>query len=147
MSASAKFSITPAKKKFADSSRNTELSCQADRDRATTTENAQSDGSSGTPAVSPAPDGKARSKATKVVRIAGRSEGCQFAKDLPSFLVPSPDQDSTQRGGPEARSPGESDESDECGEGEKTGPDDQTRPSPFGIKLRRTNYSDRKSVV
>ncbi|XP_067086705.1 capping protein inhibiting regulator of actin dynamics [Osmerus mordax] len=140
MSASAKFSITPAKKKFADSSRNVELSCQADKDRGMT-ENAQSDGSSGTAAVSPAPDGKAQSKATKGVRVAGRSEGCQFAKDLPSFLVPSPDQDSTQREGPEARSPGESDEPGESGEGEKMGPDDQTRPSPFGIKLRRTNYS------
>ncbi|XP_046905582.1 capping protein inhibiting regulator of actin dynamics [Hypomesus transpacificus] len=140
MSASAKFSITPAKKKFAESSRNMELSCQADKDRGPT-ENAQSDGSSGTTAISPAPDSKAQSKATKVVRIAGRSEGCQFAKDLPSFLVPSPDQDSTQREGPEARSPGELDESDENLEGEKMGPDDQTRPSPFGIKLRRTNYS------
>uniref|UniRef100_A0A672REJ0 Capping protein inhibiting regulator of actin dynamics n=1 Tax=Sinocyclocheilus grahami TaxID=75366 RepID=A0A672REJ0_SINGR len=111
MSASAKFSITPARKKFADSKRNSESI-------------------------------KIQNRGSKVVRIADSAEECMFAKDLPSFLVPSPPHGSPKSQRSETGSPSqeESEDLDTKDEGDQK---DQSgeRPSPFGIKLRRTNYS------
>uniref|UniRef100_UPI003AB0EBC7 capping protein inhibiting regulator of actin dynamics n=1 Tax=Centroberyx gerrardi TaxID=166262 RepID=UPI003AB0EBC7 len=135
MSASAKFSITPAKKKFGDSNRNSEVFSLDDK------EATPPDTTCGTPAASPAPTSKAQNRTSKTVRISERgSDECMFAKDLPSFLVPSP---GTK---PEAaelkgRSQGEAEDAESREEGEERGPDGEDKPSPFGIKLRRTNYS------
>uniref|UniRef100_A0AAQ5ZF73 DUF4592 domain-containing protein n=1 Tax=Amphiprion ocellaris TaxID=80972 RepID=A0AAQ5ZF73_AMPOC len=100
MSASAKFSITPAKKKFGDSNRNSEVFATPSK----------------------------------------RSEECMFAKDLPSFLVPSP---GAKPEGAELKSRvhSETEASESREEAEERGQDGEDKPSPFGIKLRRTNYS------
>ncbi|XP_041646763.1 capping protein inhibiting regulator of actin dynamics [Cheilinus undulatus] len=126
MSASAKFSITPAKKKFGDSNRNSEVF------------GAEETEEEAAPSASPPPTAsRPQSRAGKTVRIVEKSsEECVFAKDLPSFLVPS-------RGAkPELldlKSRAKS-ETEAC-EGEDGGLDGEDKPSPFGIKLRRTNYS------
>ncbi|XP_047229806.1 capping protein inhibiting regulator of actin dynamics isoform X2 [Girardinichthys multiradiatus] len=130
MSASAKFSITPAKKKFGDSNRNSEVFNADNKDGKE--EASQSD--SPTPA-SQSPTFKPHTRTSKTVRIVERaSEECMFAKDLPSFLVPSPGDISE---GSEAKSHLQS----KTEEGEEQGQDGEDNPSPFGIKLRRTNYS------
>ncbi|KAM9762508.1 capping protein inhibiting regulator of actin dynamics isoform 3-T4 [Menidia menidia] len=132
MSASAKFSITPARKKFGDSNRNSEAFAPEDRE-------AGEDGPAAAPAAKP------QSRPGKTVRIAERgADECMFAKDLPSFLVPSPGE---RPDGPEphSRLQGDSEASEGKAEGEREGEarglDGDDQPSPFGIKLRRTNYS------
>ncbi|XP_024114774.1 capping protein inhibiting regulator of actin dynamics isoform X3 [Oryzias melastigma] len=122
VSSSAKFSITPAKKKFGDLNRNSELF-----------EKDAKEEPSSPPASSPPSTSKPPHRTAKTVRIVDRgSEECMFAKDLPSFLVPSPGER------PEGNEP----KSDpEKSEGEERGRDADDKPSPFGIKLRRTNYS------
>ncbi|XP_062251778.1 capping protein inhibiting regulator of actin dynamics isoform X1 [Platichthys flesus] len=135
MSASAKFSITPAKKKFGDSNRNSEVfssDAKEAEEEATLSD-------SPTAEVSAAPTSKPQSKTSKTVRIAERgSEECMFAKDLPSFLVPSP---GAKSDGAELRSRAQSEivASESREEGEEQGQGSEV--SPFGIKLRRTNFS------
>lgn len=136
MSASAKFSITPAKKKFGDSNRNSEVFGADEKDAAEELTPSESP-----TAASPAPTSKPQNRTSKTVRIVERgSEECMFAKDLPSFLVPSP---GAKPEGPELRSRAQSEAevSESREEGEDRGPDGEDKPSPFGIKLRRTNYS------
>ncbi|KAG7488860.1 hypothetical protein MATL_G00038980 [Megalops atlanticus] len=134
MSANAKFSITPARRKFPDANRPSEGLRWGDQVEAWA--EPPSPGSQPT-------GGKAQTHSAKAVRIADATEGCVFAKDLPSFLVPSP-----PPGSPKARplsealnpaeSEGSSPESKEDTEQKQTG---EEKPSPFGVKLRRTNYS------
>ncbi|XP_037627135.1 capping protein inhibiting regulator of actin dynamics isoform X2 [Sebastes umbrosus] len=131
MSASAKFSITPAKKKFGDSNRNSEVFGADDKDA----------GEETAPSDSPTAASKPQNRASKTVRIVERgSDECMFAKDLPSFLVPSP---GTKPEGPELKNRAQSETaaSESREEGEDRGQDGEDKPSPFGIKLRRTNYS------
>ncbi|XP_068448986.1 capping protein inhibiting regulator of actin dynamics isoform X3 [Clinocottus analis] len=133
MSANAKFSITPAKKKFGDSNRNSEVFGADEKDAGE--EAVPSEGPA--PAASPAPTSKPQNRTSKSVRIAERgSEECMFAKDLPSFLVPSHGAKSeTEESETEAS---EGREEAEGGGGPAEGED---QLSPFGIKLRRTNFS------
>lgn len=136
MSASAKFSITPAKKKFGDSNRNSEVFTADDKESGE-----EAPPSDSPTAASPAPTSKPQNRTSKTVRIIERgSEECMFAKDLPSFLVPSP---GAKPEGPEMKSRGysETEASESRKEGEERGPGSEDKPSPFGIKLRRTNYS------
>ncbi|CAL9695737.1 unnamed protein product [Knipowitschia caucasica] len=121
MSANAKFSITPAKKKFGDSNRNSEVFSPED----------VSQEPNECP-VSPAPKPKGKS-----VRIVERvSDECVFAKDLPSFLVPGAKSDvemlKTRTYSESYDSKDLEEDLNQCGE---------DAPSPFGIKLRRTNFS------
>uniref|UniRef100_A0A3Q2Q5M6 Capping protein inhibiting regulator of actin dynamics n=1 Tax=Fundulus heteroclitus TaxID=8078 RepID=A0A3Q2Q5M6_FUNHE len=130
MSASAKFSITPAKKKFGDSNRNSEAFAAENKDGGE--EAAQSDIP---PAAPQSPTVKCLSQTSKTVRIVERgSEEYMFAKDLPSFLVPSP---GDKPEGSEVKSRLQS----KTEEGQAQGQEGENSPSPFGIKLRRTNYS------
>ncbi|XP_040823030.1 capping protein inhibiting regulator of actin dynamics [Ochotona curzoniae] len=62
------------------------------------------------------------------------TEGCKFAKDLPSFLVPSPPR-------PAQRAVAAQAELAASWDGEAAHPAGEDQASPFGIKLRRTNYS------
>eukprot|EP00064_Thunnus_orientalis_P017657 superscaffoldBa00003812_g17742 len=136
MSANAKFSITPAKKKFGDSNRNSEVFTADDKEAGE-----EAPPSDSPTASSPAPTSKPQNRTSKTVRIVERgSEECMFAKDLPSFLVPSP---GAKPEGPEMKSRGhsETEVSESREEGEEQGPGSEDKPSPFGIKLRRTNYS------
>lgn len=146
LSASAKFSITPARKKFGDSKRNSEILSQDDGDdrRAESVSPEPSQLSPLAPSFSSS-SSKAQTRGTKSVRISDSSEECMFAKDLPSFLVPSPSQGSPvpQMPNPELLSQTDSDTSsidarDDDEQGDMGGDE---RPSPFGVKLRRTNYS------
>ncbi|XP_026160430.1 capping protein inhibiting regulator of actin dynamics isoform X2 [Mastacembelus armatus] len=134
MSASAKFSITPAKKKFGDSNRNSEVFCPDDKETG-------EEATDSPTAASPAPTSKLQNRTSKTVRIVERgSEECMFAKDLPSFLVPSPG--AKPEGAELKNRPHRSMEASENREeGEEQGQDSEDMPSPFGIKLRRTNYS------
>ncbi|XP_043984871.1 capping protein inhibiting regulator of actin dynamics isoform X3 [Gambusia affinis] len=131
MSASAKFSIIPAKKKFGDSNRNSDA-FSADHKDGGGEEAARSDSPT---AASQSPTVKPHTRTSKTVRIVERgSEECMFAKDLPSFLVPSP---GDRPEGSEVKSRLQN----KTEEGEMQGQDSEDNPSPFGIKLRRTNYS------
>lgn len=70
------------------------------------------------------------------------TEGCKFAKDLPSFLVPSlphPPQKATAHA--EAVISSDSETSGGMGKPDPMTPGGEEKASPFGIKLRRTNYS------
>uniref|UniRef100_A0A3B5LDS9 DUF4592 domain-containing protein n=1 Tax=Xiphophorus couchianus TaxID=32473 RepID=A0A3B5LDS9_9TELE len=131
MSASAKFSIIPAKKKFGDSNRNSEVFSTDHKDGGGE-EAARSDSPT---TGSQSPTVKPHTRTSKTVRIVERgSEECMFAKDLPSFLVPSP---GDRPEGSEVKSRLQN----KTEEGETQGQDSEDNPSPFGIKLRRTNYS------
>uniref|UniRef100_A0A8C2DN74 Capping protein inhibiting regulator of actin dynamics n=1 Tax=Cyprinus carpio TaxID=7962 RepID=A0A8C2DN74_CYPCA len=142
MSASAKFSITPARKKFADSNRNSENFGQEDKEGVKI-----ESPSTETPSVQkselPSLGIKIQNRGSKVVRIADSAEECMFAKDLPSFLVPSPPHGSPKSQRSETGSPcqAESEDLDAKYEGDQKDQSGDERPSPFGIKLRRTNYS------
>ncbi|XP_075340786.1 capping protein inhibiting regulator of actin dynamics isoform X2 [Odontesthes bonariensis] len=136
MSASAKFSITTAKKKFGDSNRNSEVFSPEDKEAGE--EAALSESPT---AASTAPTSKPQNRTSKTVRIVERgSDECMFAKDLPSFLVPSPG-DGPDKPELKSRLQSETETSDSKEEGEERGQDSDDKPSPFGIKLRRTNYS------
>lgn len=123
MSASAKFSITPAKKKFGDSNRSSEV--YSPEDLGETSSHYE-------PPVSPAI--KPKSKSVRIVERA--SDECVFAKDLPSFLVPGAKPDSEM-----LKTRAYSESYDRMDLGEDVGQDGEDSPSPFGIKLRRTNFS------
>lgn len=137
MSASAKFSITPAKKKFGDSSRNSEAFGADDSEAGDDAPPFESP----TSASSPPSTMKAQNRTSKAVRIQERGpEECMFAKDLPSFLVPSQGSKS-ERVDLKSRTMSETEASDSRAEENAHGLDPEDDPSPFGIKLRRTNYS------
>lgn len=150
-SASAKFSITPARKKFGDSNRNSEILCLDERDDAhhRWPESASPEPYHHHQPVPPSTSSsssssKAQTKGTKSVRISDSFEECMFAKDLPSFLVPgSNNQTSSKPPTPDFELLSQTDS--ECsipdGEGGDSSLGGEERPSPFGIKLRRTNYS------
>lgn len=136
MSASAKFSITPARKKFGDSNRNSEVFGAEDK------EAGEEVAPPGSPTVaSPSPSSKPQNRTSKSVRIIERgSDECMFAKDLPSFLVPSSEIESEEAES-KSRVQSETETSESRVEGEEQGQDSEEKASPFGIKLRRTNYS------
>ncbi|XP_062413063.1 capping protein inhibiting regulator of actin dynamics isoform X2 [Sardina pilchardus] len=140
LSASAKFSITPARKKFGDSNRNSEILYPDEQDDRTVSPEPSQPGPSPTFSSS-----KSQTKGTKSVRISDSSEECMFAKDLPSFLVPSSSQGSPIPQSPDVELPNFTDSEtsslDPRDEGEEKDLGGDERPSPFGIKLRRTNFS------
>ncbi|XP_072538729.1 capping protein inhibiting regulator of actin dynamics [Salminus brasiliensis] len=141
MSASAKFSITPARKKFADSNRNSEVFSQDERE-GEPLESPSTDLAPSPPLHSPSSADKAQSKG-KTVRISDSADECKFAKDLPSFLVPSPPHGSPkcQRTETVSASQMKSEDADATDREDQRDQSGDERPSPFGIKLRRTNYS------
>ncbi|GAA6103088.1 capping protein inhibiting regulator of actin dynamics isoform X1 [Tachysurus ichikawai] len=142
VSASAKFSITPARKKFAYSNKNSEVFSQEETERGHG-EVPSTDLAPREHLHSPSSASKGQNKGAKMVRISDSTEECKFAKDLPSFLVPGLPHGSakalTSETGP-LRQP-LSEDSDTKDYGEHRDQNGEERPSPFGIKLRRTNYS------
>ncbi|XP_023387897.1 uncharacterized protein KIAA1211 homolog [Pteropus vampyrus] len=73
---------------------------------------------------------------------ADTTEGCKFAKDLPSFLVPSlpyPPQKAVAHAEPVTTS--DSEVTSGMGKPDPAMLGREEKASPFGIKLRRTNYS------
>uniref|UniRef100_A0A5F9CB77 Capping protein inhibiting regulator of actin dynamics n=1 Tax=Oryctolagus cuniculus TaxID=9986 RepID=A0A5F9CB77_RABIT len=73
---------------------------------------------------------------------ADATEGCKFAKDLPSFLVPSPPYPGLKAAAhAEAAATWSSEAARDVAKPEPATPAGEEKASPFGIKLRRTNYS------
>ncbi|XP_060773480.1 capping protein inhibiting regulator of actin dynamics isoform X1 [Neoarius graeffei] len=142
MSASAKFSITPARKKFPDSNRSSEVFSQEETE-GSRGELPSTDSAPSQHLHSPSSASKGQNKGGKMVRISDTKEECKFAKDLPSFLVPSLPHGAQKplisETGPLSQV--ESEDSDTKDYGEQKDQSGDERPSPFGIKLRRTNYS------
>ncbi|XP_039606824.1 capping protein inhibiting regulator of actin dynamics [Polypterus senegalus] len=139
VSASAKFSITPAWQKFPDSPKTisnepSKPRLQNERDATKTrTLSLDLDSADSSPCKA-----KERSiQVPKSTKTPDSTEGYVFAKDLPSFLVPSP-----PHGSQKGRSPSETQIPQENHEStEKRVLSSEEKVSPFGIKLRRTNYS------
>ncbi|XP_064418824.1 capping protein inhibiting regulator of actin dynamics isoform X2 [Latimeria chalumnae] len=158
VSANAKFSITPAWQKFPDTNKgnndeNANIVFKSGKENiakdilpacesaVTTTESKPSGPIQNVHKT-------VQDKIDTHVRIADNSEGCKFAKDLPSFLVPSlPHIASKGRSQSESQTASSSDYTDIASplrkvEGmDKTTQNSEEKSSPFGVKLRRTNYS------
>ncbi|KAM6439758.1 capping protein-inhibiting regulator of actin dynamics isoform 2-T2 [Liasis olivaceus] len=150
LSANAKFSITPAWQKFSESSK---ISIAAENKTAPEVENAamqlspltldanneavQTEAPVGTKNVGTSP-GKIRGQQ----EVAGNTEGCKFAKDLPSFLVPSlPYSPNKETSPSETLSTMETQQNVGSKKLDRASPSGEENVSPFGVKLRRTNYS------
>ncbi|XP_029801429.1 cancer-related regulator of actin dynamics isoform X1 [Suricata suricatta] len=133
----AKFSIMPAWQKFSDggtetSKQNTEA--ESIRKRPVP---GPSDGSAPQPLAADEPP-----KGAEKLEPADNTEGCKFAKDLPSFLVPSlpyPPQKAVAHAEPMIIV--DSETISGIAKADPAMPGQEEKASPFGIKLRRTNYS------
>uniref|UniRef100_A0A8C9A4V0 Capping protein inhibiting regulator of actin dynamics n=1 Tax=Prolemur simus TaxID=1328070 RepID=A0A8C9A4V0_PROSS len=132
----AKFSIMPAWQKFSEPS----TEAESVRKRPVV-------GSGEETAPPPPPAGAPeRRKSPEKLEVqqepADTTEGCKFAKDLPSFLVPSlpyPPQKAVAHAESTATSDGETTQG--IAKPDPVVPGGEEKASPFGIKLRRTNYS------
>ncbi|XP_073747823.1 capping protein-inhibiting regulator of actin dynamics isoform X2 [Callorhinus ursinus] len=134
---SAKFSIMPAWQKFSDGGTETSKhNTEAESIRKRPSPGA-GDGSVPQPlATNELPKGAEKPEP------ADTTEGCKFAKDLPSFLVPSPaypPHKAVAHAEPMAAS--DSETTSGRGKPDPSMPGQEEKASPFGIKLRRTNYS------
>lgn len=69
------------------------------------------------------------------------TDGCKFAKDLPSFLVPSLPSPQKAASRTESTTSLDSETTSDVGSPDPAMPGGEEKTSPFGIKLRRTNYS------
>uniref|UniRef100_A0A8C6BN25 Capping protein inhibiting regulator of actin dynamics n=1 Tax=Monodon monoceros TaxID=40151 RepID=A0A8C6BN25_MONMO len=139
----AKFSIKPAWQKFSDgggetSKQNTELESVRKRSQPGPSEEARPQ----LPAADTKEPVKGAEKPGAHQEPTDTTEGCKFAKDLPSFLVPSlpyPPQKAVAQAEPVVTS--DSETTGGAGKPEPVMPGGEDKASPFGIKLRRTNYS------
>ncbi|XP_069056964.1 capping protein-inhibiting regulator of actin dynamics isoform X1 [Pleurodeles waltl] len=153
LSASAKFSITPAWQKFSETAKtntNVEHTSPAKQGDDAKVENKAKQSESlnkeelDTPPPAPAENihEKDPGLLEKTHKKADNAEGCKFAKDLPSFLVPSPPQSPRKEPlQPVAPASPEGQSNSSVKHPEKAGQNGEVKASPFGIKLRRTNYS------
>ncbi|XP_042325536.1 capping protein-inhibiting regulator of actin dynamics [Sceloporus undulatus] len=150
LSANAKFSITPAWQKFSELSKtNTDTENKVGPEAENTV--AKELGPSTVHANKEAVHTEGLTSVVNVPRlstskievhhvVADNTEGCKFAKDLPSFLVPS---------GPLSKEIPQSETSPNMETQqnvttrklERVSPNGEESVSPFGVKLRRTNYS------
>ncbi|XP_032080348.1 cancer-related regulator of actin dynamics [Thamnophis elegans] len=149
LSANAKFSITPAWQKFSEMSKTA-----AENKTVPEAENAamqptpsilhsdnealQAESPVGTKNVGTSP-GKIRGRQ----EVAGNTEGCKFAKDLPSFLVPSLPYSPNKELSPTIETSPATETQHNLGskKPDRASPGGEENVSPFGVKLRRTNYS------
>ncbi|OCT99520.1 hypothetical protein XELAEV_18005302mg [Xenopus laevis] len=144
LSASAKFSITPAWQKFAESVTSQQLETMTTQTSTETvaatkpvlTNNATQDKSLEVNSSRETIPSKLR----KQVTSNNSTEGFIFSKDLPSFLVPHPPH-SPRRGQVEPQTGLDMQVSNGTQKNDKTVQNGEEKTSPFGIKLRRTNYS------
>ncbi|XP_063096563.1 capping protein-inhibiting regulator of actin dynamics isoform X2 [Cavia porcellus] len=138
--ANAKFSIMPAWQKFSDTG--TEISRQSLE--ADSIRKRPSPGLGEETAPRPPPQEFLRTPEKPEVRPepTDATEGCKFAKDLPSFLVPSlppPPLKAVSHAEPTTSLDGESASGTAKPDLVTSGGEEKS--TPFGIKLRRTNYS------
>ncbi|XP_044538161.1 capping protein-inhibiting regulator of actin dynamics [Gracilinanus agilis] len=141
LSTNAKFSIMPAWQKFSDGG------IEGQKQNAENLRNKAGLGPSGERAEVQPPAGadnghqKIPEKTGVQQEPTDTAEGCKFAKDLPSFLVPSsPLAPQKALAQPDLAASSES-ETGSLGKAEDAMPSGEESTSPFGIKLRRTNYS------
>uniref|UniRef100_A0A8C5WVB2 Capping protein inhibiting regulator of actin dynamics n=1 Tax=Laticauda laticaudata TaxID=8630 RepID=A0A8C5WVB2_LATLA len=151
LSANAKFSITPAWQKFSEMSK---TNATAENKTVPEAESAamqpslsalhsdneavQTESLAGTKNVGTSP-GKIRGRQ----EVAGNTEGCKFAKDLPSFLVPSLPYSPNKELSPSETLSATETQPNNVGSKklDRASPGGEENVSPFGVKLRRTNYS------
>ncbi|XP_074848908.1 capping protein-inhibiting regulator of actin dynamics [Carettochelys insculpta] len=153
LSANAKFSITPAWQKFSETSKASTDAGSASSAEGTESQNTRKktdsshdakDDVAAHTAILACKDNvtEVAMKSETHLEMAHSTEGYKFAKDLPSFLVPSPSH-SLGKALPQSESPAalESQQSSGGRKLDKAVPNEEENVSPFGIKLRRTNYS------
>ncbi|XP_075716064.1 capping protein-inhibiting regulator of actin dynamics isoform X2 [Rhinoderma darwinii] len=144
MSASAKFSITPAWQKFPETVKTVEFSSE-------TSVMQSSKEYMGTVLPDNAAQGRPTERAQSVqevgshkvkkqVMIEDGAEGCIFSKDLPSFLVPNPPQ-SPRRVHLEGQTSHNAQTTNSMRKTDKLLQSTEEKTAPFGVKLRRTHYS------
>ncbi|XP_060634528.2 capping protein-inhibiting regulator of actin dynamics isoform X2 [Anolis sagrei] len=150
LSANAKFSITPAWQKFSEVSKtntDTEGKVGTEAENATakelvpTTISAKRERVHTEPLIDVGNVPRLPASKTEVHHeVADNTEGCKFAKDLPSFLVPSGPL-SKEISQPESSPNMESHQNVATRKLDRVSPNGEENVSPFGVKLRRTNYS------
>ncbi|XP_048365785.1 capping protein-inhibiting regulator of actin dynamics isoform X2 [Sphaerodactylus townsendi] len=149
LSANAKFSITPAWQKFSET---TKTNIDAESKPGPETEDLARHLSPFTGANHEAVPkeglqskfntlGISLGKSEEPHEMADRTEGCKFAKDLPSFLVPGVPHSLEKETSPSETA--ESLQNVGVRKIDKGSPNGEEKVSPFGVKLRRTNYSVR----
>ncbi|XP_021388126.2 capping protein-inhibiting regulator of actin dynamics isoform X2 [Lonchura striata] len=149
LSANAKFSITPAWQKFSDVSKNNSdaenVHVAKGNETVAVGRTTGSSADSKEDVVSTFKDNLAEKPKEKMEthrEVTDNTEGCKFAKDLPSFLVPSfPQSMGKESSQPELPNALENQQSNSTRKADKPPPNGEENVSPFGIKLRRTNYS------
>ncbi|XP_041337796.1 capping protein inhibiting regulator of actin dynamics [Pyrgilauda ruficollis] len=149
LSANAKFSITPAWQKFSDVSKaNSDAENVNVAKGNETVAVGRTTGSSADSKEDVVPTfkdnlaEKPKEKMESHSEVTDNTEGCKFAKDLPSFLVPSfPHSMGKELPQPELPNALENQQSNSTKKADKPPPNGEENVSPFGIKLRRTNYS------
>uniref|UniRef100_A0A8C3R2P0 Capping protein inhibiting regulator of actin dynamics n=1 Tax=Cyanoderma ruficeps TaxID=181631 RepID=A0A8C3R2P0_9PASS len=149
LSANAKFSITPAWQKFSDVSKpNSDaenVNVAKGNETVAVGRTTGSSADSKDDVVSTSKDNlaeKPKEKKETHREVTDNTEGCKFAKDLPSFLVPSfPHSMGKELPQPELPNALENQQNNSTKKADKPPPNGEENVSPFGIKLRRTNYS------
>nr|XP_041571690.1 capping protein inhibiting regulator of actin dynamics isoform X3 [Taeniopygia guttata] len=149
LSANAKFSITPAWQKFSDVSKTNSdaenVHVAKGNETVAVGRTTGSSADSKEDVVSTYKDNLAEKPKEKMEthrEVTDNTEGCKFAKDLPSFLVPNfPHSMGKESSQPELPNALENQQSNSTKKADKPPPNGEENVSPFGIKLRRTNYS------
>ncbi|KAI1238314.1 hypothetical protein IHE44_0013035 [Lamprotornis superbus] len=149
LSANAKFSITPAWQKFSDVSKTNSdaenVNVAKGNETVAVGRTTGSSADSKEDVVSTFKDNlaeKPKEKTETHREVTDNTEGCKFAKDLPSFLVPSfPHSMGKELPQPELPNALENQQNNSTKKADKPPPNGEENVSPFGIKLRRTNYS------
>ncbi|XP_057627100.1 capping protein-inhibiting regulator of actin dynamics isoform X2 [Chionomys nivalis] len=136
-----KFSIMPAWQKFSDGGSDT--SKQSLDGESMRKKPGPAAGEETTPQPLPAASEPRKSLEKQEVRQEppDTTDGCKFAKDLPSFLVPglpSPQKAASRTGSTATL---DSETTSDVGKPDLVISGGEEKASPFGIKLRRTNYS------
>ncbi|KAL0596173.1 Capping protein inhibiting regulator of actin dynamics [Plecturocebus cupreus] len=139
----AKFSIKPAWQKFSDGGTETSRqNTEAESIRKKPLLGPGEETASQPPPAGVRELGKGPEKSELHREPADTTEGCKFAKDLPSFLVPSlpyPPQKVVAH--TESPTSSDSETANVIAKPDPVMPGGEEKTSPFGIKLRRTNYS------
>ncbi|KAM9678455.1 capping protein-inhibiting regulator of actin dynamics [Trichechus inunguis] len=140
---SAKFSIMSARQKFSNGGMETsKQNAETESIRKRPVPGPSEEPEPPPPAASPHEHWKSPEKLGMHQEPMDTTEGCKFAKDLPSFLVPSlpsPPQKVVTR--TESVNTLESETTSGNGKPDHAMSGGEEKTSPFGIKLRRTNYS------
>uniref|UniRef100_A0A8C5P8Z2 Capping protein inhibiting regulator of actin dynamics n=1 Tax=Leptobrachium leishanense TaxID=445787 RepID=A0A8C5P8Z2_9ANUR len=140
MSASPRFSITPAWQKFAESVSSTEINTdKKSKENVATMKNIFSENEA--PKNTENIHEIVPYKIKKQVTIDSKTESYYFSKDLPSFLVPNPPQSPRKLHVGNENSSENQMSSSTAQKTDKLAQNGEETISPFGIILRRTNYS------